>query len=158
MNKIELIGTNDCKVVVTPRYAGNYGWVRISGESRTPEHELALCKDIVSDIKRHVDNIEHIEIEQTKVYKYNNTEYESLYELLNCECNVNYEDTFIVHYKHEKDTCFCQGRYDFKEIIEKAYEKPYDFKCDGLSKEQQEFLDNVIKFSIKLKEEKQVYK
>lgn len=61
------------RVVVTPRGMGDFGSISVShgllyGSGKTEraraERDMqSRCDDIVSDIKRHVDNARHIEVE-----------------------------------------------------------------------------------------------
>jgi hypothetical protein len=50
------------RVEVYPRQAGVFSFGSISGITRTDKEELTLCKEIVSNINRHVDNIGSVSV------------------------------------------------------------------------------------------------
>jgi methionyl-tRNA synthetase len=52
------------RVVVEPRGAGDFGFASISGMKRTLEEEMAICEDIIQQIKRHVDDIGSVYLER----------------------------------------------------------------------------------------------
>lgn len=154
---IKVKPTNECIVEVYPRYAGNFGWVRISGQSRTPEEEYKLCEEIKHNILRHVDDVEDVSINQKVIYETSDgSEFNTLYEALEHECAPDeYLRGFICTYKKPSDngvgsTC---RRYSFRDVILEAYEHPWEFKVSGctLTEYEKEFLDNVIKAGLENK-------
>lgn len=56
------LNRTDFRVVVYPRRPGNYGWVHIGGVTRSEKESENLCESIKQDIRRHVDDIQNIEI------------------------------------------------------------------------------------------------
>lgn len=149
--------TNECFVKVEPRYAGNYGCIRVSGEKRTAKREYQLCTDIIENINRHVDDVERASIEQ--IYNWvdeTNNEFESLYEALEYHFVPEdyFQPCFTYSYTSLSGKISCSSSVDnYKKLIEKAYLYPNEFEVkhgkELLSKLELEFLQNVIEDSIK---------
>jgi hypothetical protein len=154
---IKTIPTNQCKVIVEPRNAGNFGFMRISGQERTVKEEYALCEEIKDNIKRHIDDIEYVFIEQEHKYvSENGNEYDSLFELLDKEyAEEQVADSYTCRYVRPSDngTGTQSYAYNFQELVEKAYNNPWDFKVTHaypeLTLERVNFLDKVIELGLK---------
>lgn len=157
---IKQVPTEKCEVVVYPRNPGNFGSIRIGGMTRTPEEEYRLCQDIEKDIKRHVDDVETAYVRRE--YKYQTVdgdEFETKYEAL--EYLYASEDFRVrgFDYRYERPSdngVGTSGRvYDFKKVIEEAYDYPWNFEVSEIfSEEEKVFLDNVIKAGLENKQKK----
>ena len=144
---IKSVKTNNVIVEVTPRNEGNYGFFSISGQQRTPDAEYRLAKQIESDIKRQIDDVEYINIKQETVYQdQEGEEFDTLFELLSS--NLEHDDTYIYRYVRPSDgDVGTRARTnDFRELIEVAFKNPHQFEViDGeLLDSQKEFLNSVI--------------
>lgn len=146
---IKRVETNDCEIRITARSAGDFGFVRMSGIERTAREEYRLCEEIVSNIKRHVDDIGWTYIEQKGLYETEDGEqFETLYDALahlydEYGCVAQYE------YRHHapNQQYGTRGRAkSFEDLIVAAYQEPHNFEVirGELSPEQQKFLTRVI--------------
>jgi hypothetical protein len=92
-------------VVVTPRYAGNFGCIRIGGRERTPKEEFNLCYEIKNNIQRHIDDVEYVSINQKEVFVTStDDEYDTLYKSLQSEyAPEEYYRSFSYEYKRPCD-------------------------------------------------------
>lgn len=151
---IKLKPTNECEVIVEPKYAGNYGIFRIGGCQRIPKEEYNLCESIKTDIKRHVDDVGQVYIKQEHLYEVDGEEFDTLYEALLYKHEPEDIEKSILpkysyRYKRPNDNCgSCSSTNDFKKVIEEAYRNPWEFSVSNaeqiLTIEQQKFLQNVI--------------
>jgi hypothetical protein len=140
--------TNEIVVEVKPRNAGNFGYIRISGESRTAEQEYRLAEEIESNIKRHVDDVEYTNINQQYVYvDEEDNEYNNLFDLLDDHFNETYT-RYEYRYVRPSDNGVGTRSYtyDFRDLIESAFRNPNGFEVISghLTDEQKQFLNNVI--------------
>jgi hypothetical protein len=150
---IKRVATNECEIRITPRNAGDFGFVRISGESRSANQEYRLCEEIVDNIKRHVDDIGFTYIEQKPMYETEDGEqfetmFEALEHMYDTEgCGSYFEYT----YKRPNDQYGTRSRANnFENLIVDAYANPWDFELvrGELTPEQTMFLWKVVDASI----------
>ena len=59
---VKKIVKSEFRVEVYPRSPGNFGFARISGITRSDDEAMSLCEDIKSQIRRHVDDVESVNV------------------------------------------------------------------------------------------------
>lgn len=62
---------DDFRVVITPRRLGDFGWMSMSDRmaSSDPERDMReRCEEIAAEVKRHVDNVDGIEVTFTETH------------------------------------------------------------------------------------------
>lgn len=152
--KIKTVRTNDCSVVVTPIYAGNYGFCRIGGMERSADDEYKLCKDIKNNIERHIDDIEQVYIDQ-KIKYLSEDETEEFDELEDALISMFAPDTYepkywIVSGKYSEDEKYSTITtvYTFKELVRAAYDNPYEFeiKFGEVTEDETRIIKDIIEF------------
>lgn len=152
--KVKTIKTNDCVVVVEPRYAGNYGCIRIGGQSREPNEEYSLCENIMDDIKRHVDDVEHVYIKQQEKYLNDDEtqEFDTLEDaLISMFAPESYKGKYWkVHGKCSENEKYrtSTNAYSFNELVRCAYEYPYDFTISmgEITEDEKVIINKVIEY------------
>lgn len=67
---MKIVRKSNFRVVVTPRRLGDYGSIRISdnffgnkSDEQIEKDYLNRCKDIADQIKRHVDDVDSVEVD-----------------------------------------------------------------------------------------------
>ncbi|AIQ34206.1 hypothetical protein R50345_05940 [Paenibacillus sp. FSL R5-0345] len=151
--KIKTIETNECEIQINARNAGDFGFVRIGGQSRSPREEYRLCEEIVGNIKRHVDDIGWTNIHQKQMYETEDGEqfetmFEALEHLYDTEGCGSY---FEYRYKHPNEKYGTRSRANnFEKLIVDAYANPYNFELvrGELTPEQTMFLWKVVDTSL----------
>lgn len=158
---IKTIKTNECEIRITPRNAGDYGFISIGGKERSADSEYRLCEEIVSNIKRHVDDIGWNYINQKQVYETEDGEqFETMFEALEHlydeeGCGSYFEYT----YKRPNDQYGTRSRANnFEKLIVDAYANPWDFELvrGELTPEQTMFLWKVVDASLDDKRPKSI--
>ncbi len=150
---IKRVATNECEIRITPRNAGDFGFVRIGGESRGAHQEYRLCEEIVANIKRHVDDIGHTYIDQKTSFETDDGgKFESLFEALEHLYDEEGCGTvFEYSYKRPNDKYGTRSRTNnFERLIEEAYNNPWDFElhCGDLTPDQTLFMWKVVDASL----------
>lgn len=150
---IKRVGTNECEIRITPRSAGNFGFMIIGGESRSAHQEYRLCEEIVENIKRHVDDIGYTYIEQKTSFETDDGgKFESLFEALEHLYDEEGCGTmFEYSYKRPNDKYGTRSRTNsFERLIEEAYNNPWDFEIHkgNSTHEQALFLWKVVEASL----------
>jgi hypothetical protein len=135
------IPTNECVVEITPRNAHR---------ERTAREEYAECESIVSDIRRHIDNVGHVTINQRYEYEdASGNTFSTLYDALDAHFNNEQVYRYTFTYQRPNDTYGTRAYADtFRELIESAYRNPWAFEVvyanPPLSESQRRFVDSVI--------------
>jgi hypothetical protein len=149
--------TNKCTVIVEPKGAGDFGFCSISTIERSPKEEHELCEDIQRDIKRHIDNVSYVSIDQKQVYEdEDGNEFDTLYEALASHYDeYNTTPHYNFEYKRPSDNGVgtLSSVNNFQELIEEAYRQPWSynltFAYPTLDEGQIEFLSKVIEAGLK---------
>jgi hypothetical protein len=126
------------------------GWF----ETVTPAREYRKCEEIRDGIKRHVDDVESVYVNQK--YAWHNDEhgtFDSLYDALEYTLEG---PNYGYRYRYERPSdngVGTSGRADgFKELIETAYRNPHKFELiqsePPLTDGQQEFLERVLEAAL----------
>lgn len=144
------IATNDCKVEVTVEKR----WI---GE-RSAREEYRKCEIMVDEIKRHVDDVGHVFIEQKYVWTDDRGyEWDSLYEALEeLYDEEGVRETYTLRYERPSDDGIGTRSTvnSFEKLIEAAWQTPWNFEYitgPVLTASQRIFLSRVIDESLKLK-------
>lgn len=152
---IKKVITNECRVIVEPKSAGDYGFMHIGGVKRSSDQEYRLCCEIEREIKRHVDNVGWTNVEQVELYvDEDHGEYERLSDLLEAKFAEYSLDYWKVRYQHNKNGDYHScNLYDFREVIEYAWRYPNGFEVKQLNgfdlrKDQVELIDKIVKESL----------
>lgn len=147
--KLNLVETNNCYVIVEPRRHGNFGCFSISGLSRSAAEEKYLCKEIIQNIKRHIDDIKTPYIKEEYVYEFDGITYESIYDAMYSILDEDEALDFggsVWGKRCSTDEHGVVSKVDsFKDLVEWAYDYPYEFSFGGiLSENERNFLNRVI--------------
>ena len=135
---LNYVGCGEHFVTVSPK---TQIWGVSVGDSKN------ICDEIKKDIERHIDNVQSVYIEQEMIYEFDGQGYKSIYDAMSDI--FKYDIGWTLRGKRKGESIFSSSRADtFKELIENAYQYPYDFEFspNNLPDREMEFLRDVLEW------------